>query len=40
MYIKEYNNVMGKGFSVEQSVNGKMCKFMVNDNGFDSETEY
>ena len=25
MYIKEYDNVMGKGFSVEQSVNGKMC---------------
>ncbi len=40
MYIKEYDNVMGKGFSVEQSVNGKMCKFMVSDNGFDSETEY
>tara|TARA_R110000796_G_scaffold6992_11_gene24418 strand:+ start:1552 stop:2016 length:465 start_codon:yes stop_codon:yes gene_type:complete len=40
MYIREQNSVMGKGFTVEQLVNGKMCKFMVNDNKFDSETVY
>jgi hypothetical protein len=40
MYIKEYDNVMGKGFSVEQTVNGKVCKFMVTNNNFDCEKEY
>lgn len=40
MYIKEYNNSLGKGFSVEQSIKDKMWKFSVHDRGHKASDEY